>query len=34
MMIDKAIAEHGGLQIEEKIDGMWWVMTVRKKADK
>jgi hypothetical protein len=31
MIVNKAIAEHGGLQIEEKIDGMWWVTTVSKK---
>jgi hypothetical protein len=31
MVINKAIAEHGGLQIEEKIDGMWWITTVSKK---
>lgn len=34
MISSKAIAEHGGLQIEEKIDGMWQVFTVSKKADK
>ncbi len=34
MIIDKAIAEHGGLKIEEKIDGMWWIITISKKTDK
>ena len=30
MISAKAIAEHGGLQIEEKIDGMWRVTTITK----
>ena len=32
MMVDKAIAARGGLEIEEKIEGPWWITTVRKKA--
>ncbi len=34
MMIDQAIAARGGLEMEEKIEGMWWITTVRKKAAK
>ena len=34
MLINKAIAEHGGLQMEQKIDGMWWITTVSKKVGK
>jgi hypothetical protein len=32
MIIDKAIAARGGLEIEEKIEGDWWITTVRKKS--
>jgi hypothetical protein len=31
MIIDKAIAEWMGLAIEEKIEGPWWITTIRKK---
>lgn len=31
MIINKAIADHAGVQIEEKIDGMWTIFTFSKK---
>jgi hypothetical protein len=34
MIVGKAIADWIGLEIEDKIDGMWWITTVRKKAAK
>ena len=33
-IMSKAIAEHGGLQIEDNIDGMWRIITVSKKPAK
>lgn len=32
MIIDQAIAARGGLELEEKIEDQWWIVTARRKA--